>query len=128
MDSDATCRAQAPLNQHEPLTTGHRRSPGGTPTMFEQLGKQALRQARMVKVMVASGVVRPYNPVPLAEVGKTILDWGIGFAVAIGALAVRSPDNVGLVDELGELTWSELDIRSTRLAHGLSGEGVAEGD
>ena len=30
--------------------------------MFDQLGKQALRQARMLKVMVASGVVRPYNP------------------------------------------------------------------
>jgi acyl-CoA synthetase (AMP-forming)/AMP-acid ligase II len=96
--------------------------------MFEQLGKQALRQARMIKVMVASGVVRPYNPVTLAGVGKTILDWGIGFAGGIGALAVRSPDGIGLIDEIGELTWSEIDERSTRLGHALQDLGVSEGD
>jgi acyl-CoA synthetase (AMP-forming)/AMP-acid ligase II len=96
--------------------------------MFEQLGKQALRQARMIKVMVASGVVRPYNPVTLAGVGKTILDWGIGFAGGIGALAVRSPDDIGLIDEIGELTWSEIDERSTRLGHALQDLGVSEGD
>ena len=39
-----------------------------------------------------------------------------------------SPDEVGLVDELGELTWSEIDERSTRLAHGLKDLGVSEGD
>ena len=59
--------------------------------MLEQLGKQALRQARMVKVMATSGVIRPYSPVTLVGVGKTILDWGIGFAGGIGALAIRSP-------------------------------------
>ena len=96
--------------------------------MFEQLGKQALRQARMVKVMATSGVIRPYNPITLVGVGKTILDWGIGFAGGIGALALRSPKDVGLVDELGELTWAEIDERSTRLGHGLRDLGVSEGD
>ena len=38
------------------------------------------------------------------------------------------PKEVGLVDELGELTWGELDERSTRLAHGLKDLGVTEGD
>ena len=96
--------------------------------MFQQLGQQALRQARMVKVMATSGVIRPYGPRTLAGIGKTIFDWGIGFAGGIGALAIRSPKAVGLVDELGELTWSELDERSTRLAHGLKDLGVTEGD
>ena len=35
---------------------------------------------------------------------------------------------MGLIDELGELTWSEIDERSTRLAHGLKELGVSEGD
>ncbi|WP_036224868.1 AMP-binding protein [Marmoricola sp. URHB0036] len=96
--------------------------------MLEQLGKQALRQARMVKVMATSGVIRPYNPITLYGVGKTIFDWGIGFAGGMGALAIRSPKDVGLIDELGELTWAELDERSTRLAHGLRDLGVGEGD
>ena len=96
--------------------------------MFENLTKQALRQARLVKVMAASGVIRPYNPLTLAGVGKTIYDWGIGFAGGIGALALRSPDKIGLIDELGELTWSEIDDRATRLAHGLGELGVSGGD
>ena len=46
--------------------------------MFPQLHRQALRHARMVKVMATSGVIRPYGPRKLAGVGRTILDWGIG--------------------------------------------------
>jgi acyl-CoA synthetase (AMP-forming)/AMP-acid ligase II len=96
--------------------------------MFQQLQKQALRHARMVKVMATSGVIRPYGPVTLAGVGKTILQRGIGFAGGIGALAIRSPEKVGLVDELGELTWAEIDERADRLAHSLEDLGVSGGD
>jgi acyl-CoA synthetase (AMP-forming)/AMP-acid ligase II len=96
--------------------------------MFQQLHTQALRHARMVKVMATSGVIRPYGPLKLAGIGKTIFEWGIGFAGGIGALAIRSPQQVGLIDELGELTWGELDKRSTRLAHSLKDAGVSEGD
>jgi acyl-CoA synthetase (AMP-forming)/AMP-acid ligase II len=96
--------------------------------MFQQLQKKALRHARMVKVMATSGVIRPYGPVTLAGVGKTILQRGIGFAGGIGALAIRSPERVGLVDELGELTWAEIDERADRLAHSLEELGVSGGD
>jgi fatty-acyl-CoA synthase len=96
--------------------------------MFQQLTKQALRHARLVKVMAESGVIRPYGPVTLASLGRTLYQRGIGFAGGIEALALRAPDDVGLVDELGELTWSELDERATRLAHGLQDVGVGEGD
>jgi acyl-CoA synthetase (AMP-forming)/AMP-acid ligase II len=96
--------------------------------MFQQLQKQALRHARMVKVMATSGVLRPYGPLTLAGIGRTIFEWGIGFAGGIGALAIRAPQEVGLIDELGELTWREIDERSTRLAHSLKELGVSEGD
>src|SRR3954452_4635340 len=104
------------------------RRTGGTRSMFRQLQTQALRHARMVKVMATSGVIRPYGPRTLAGIGKTIYDWGIGFAGGIGALAIRAPEETGLIDELGELTWGEIDERSTRLAHGLKDLGVNEGD
>jgi acyl-CoA synthetase (AMP-forming)/AMP-acid ligase II len=96
--------------------------------MLEQLGNQALRHARMVRVMTTSGVIRPYNPVALAGVAKAIYQRGIGFAGGIEALAIRSPEDVGLVDEIGELTWKEIDERANRLAHGLSDLGVGEDD
>jgi len=82
----------------------------------------------MLKVMATSGVIRPYSPIKLARLSRTLLDWGIGFAGGIGALATRSPSDVGLIDELGELTWSDIDDRSTRLAHGLKEIGVCAGD
>ena len=101
--------------------------------MLEQLGstkigKEALRQARMLKVMTESGVIRPYNPVALVGVAKAIFERGIGFAGGIEALAIRSPQDLAVIDDLGELTWKELDERSTRLAHGLIDLGVGQDD
>jgi acyl-CoA synthetase (AMP-forming)/AMP-acid ligase II len=93
-----------------------------------RLGKEALRQARMIKVMTESGVIRPYNPVTLVGVAKAILQRGIGFAGGIEALAIRSPHDLALVDEIGELTWKELDERADRLAHGLQDLGVGQDD
>ena len=95
--------------------------------MFQQLQQQALRQARTGKVMATSGVVRPYGPRKLFGIAKTVHSWGIGFAGGIGALAIRAPHEVALIDELGELTWAELDDRATRLAHGLKDLGVGSG-
>ena len=96
--------------------------------MISTLGEQAMRKGRLLKVMTAARVIRPYGPRTLYGIASTIKDWGIGFAGGIGALAVRAPDQVGLVDELGELTWAQIDERATRLAHGLQEMGVASGD
>jgi fatty-acyl-CoA synthase len=41
---------------------------------------------------------------------------------------VREPHRIGLVDELGELTFGEVHRRSNALARGLAELGVAEGD
>ena len=61
-------------------------------------------------------MIRPYGPGTLAGIGKALYTRGIGFAGGIRALAVRAPDEVGLIDELGELTWAEMDQRAPRLA------------
>jgi acyl-CoA synthetase (AMP-forming)/AMP-acid ligase II len=80
------------------------------------------------RVLGASGIVRPISPATLARVGKVIKDWGTGPAGGFMAMAAREPDRVGLVDELGELTWSELHHRSNALARALAERGVGEGD
>src|SRR4051794_37692484 len=85
-------------------------------------------QATKAKVLVESGIIRPYSPVKLAKLGKTLMDWGVGPAGGFAALAVRSPDKVGLVDELGELTYKEIDDRGTALADALRDLGVKAGD
>jgi len=49
----------------------------------------------------------------------------LGGGIAIAAL--RHGDRVGLIDELGSLTFQELDARSNALACGLRARGIAEG-
>ena len=49
----------------------------------------------------------------------------LGGGIAIAAL--RHGDRVGLIDELGSLTFAELDRRSDALACALRARGVADG-
>jgi acyl-CoA synthetase (AMP-forming)/AMP-acid ligase II len=85
-------------------------------------------QATKVKVLAGSGIIRPYSPVTLAKLGKTLMEWGVGPAGGFAALAVRNPNGVGLVDELGSLTYKEIDDRGTALADSLRELGVKAGD
>src|SRR5690606_17491625 len=54
--------------------------------------------------------------------------WGTGPAGGFASMALRNPDGVALVDELGSLTFHELHARSNALAHELRKRGVVEGD
>jgi len=81
-----------------------------------------------VKVLGSAGVIRPYSPVVLARLAKTLKQWGTGPAGGFAALAVRDPHHVGLSDERGELTFAQMHARSNALARGLRDLGVKEGD
>ncbi|WP_374455529.1 AMP-binding protein [Nocardioides sp.] len=81
-----------------------------------------------VRVLGRAGVIRPYGPRTLVDIGRVVLRWGTGPAGGFATLAARAPHQVGVVDELGELTWGELQRRSNSLARALSERGVGEGD
>ncbi|MCM0619413.1 AMP-binding protein [Nocardioides bruguierae] len=80
------------------------------------------------RVLTRAGVVRPYGPGVLAGLAVTLRRWGTGAAGGFSSLATRAPHQVGLVDELGELTWADLVGRAQSLARALAGLGVGEGD
>lgn len=82
----------------------------------------------VAKVVATSGLVRPYSPLTIARLLKTLHDWGTGVAGGFAALAVRHPNQVGIIDELGSLTWGEVHRRSNALARALRELGVDEGD
>jgi acyl-CoA synthetase (AMP-forming)/AMP-acid ligase II len=84
--------------------------------------------ATRLRVLAGSGIVRPYSPVTLARLALTLKRYGVGPAGGFAALALRNPDGIGLVDELGSLTFKEIDDRGTALADSLRGLGVREGD
>ncbi len=81
-----------------------------------------------LRVLGRSGIIRPYSPRKLLGLGAVLLTWGTGPAGGFASLAVREPNRIGLVDDLGELTFGELHRRSNALARGLAELGVAEGD
>lgn len=96
--------------------------------MLSKLKTGVAAAGTSAKVLAGAGVIRPYSPVTLARLGRTVLQWGTGPAGGFTSLAVRSPDGIGLVDELGQLTFGEMHARSNSLAHALRGLGVGEGD
>ncbi|MCW2851717.1 MAG: acyl-CoA synthetase [Nocardioides sp.] len=96
--------------------------------MLQKLVLRASTLGVTAKVLAGSGVVRPYSPRVLAGLLKTVASWGTGPAGGFASLAVRAPHQVGLVDELGELTFGELHQRSNALARALRAQGVNEGD
>lgn len=96
--------------------------------MIRHVLGRAAAAGTSLKVLTEAGIIRPYSPVVLAGMARALRRWGTGPAGGFIALALRAPDQEGLVDELGSLTFGELHERSNALARGLAGRGVGEGD
>jgi len=91
------------------------------------LGK-AVYELDGVRILAAAGVVRPMRPDKLVRLGATVLRWGRSPAAGFIVGAIRHPHEPALIDELGTLTFEQIDKRTNALAHGLADAGVKEGD
>jgi len=80
------------------------------------------------RVLLGSGVVRPYTPPVLVGLLTTLRRWGTGPGGGFASVALRAPDRVAIIDERGSLTYAELHRRANALARGLRELGVGEGD
>jgi len=81
-----------------------------------------------LKALTEAGVIRPMRPDKLARVFRELARWGASPAAGVIGAAITHPDDVGLIDERGELTFAELDSRSNSLARALAERGVGSGD
>ncbi len=81
-----------------------------------------------VWILARSGMIAPMRPDRLARVGWIGARWGASPAAGVLAGAARHPNRTMIIDELGELTYSEVDRRSSAVAAGLMQAGVREGD
>ncbi len=99
-----------------------------TSGLSNELPRGLSSAAMTVRVLGGAGVIRPLSPRKLAGLGRVLKDWGTGPAGGFATLTVTDPDRVGLIDELGDLTFGEIHRRSNALARGLADLGVAEGD
>ncbi|HSE71018.1 MAG TPA: AMP-binding protein [Nocardioidaceae bacterium] len=96
--------------------------------MWAKASGTLAKEATTLKVLTSAGVIRPYPPHVLVGLVRTLRRWGRGPAGGFTTLAQRAPDQVGIVDERGSLTFGELHRRSNALADSLGRLGVGEGD
>jgi acyl-CoA synthetase (AMP-forming)/AMP-acid ligase II len=99
-------------------------SPGKVANVLGMVGQTPT----MLRVLGSAGIIKLYAPPKLARLGVTLARWGTGPAGGFTAMAILEPDRLGVVDELGELTFGELHERSNRLADSLRSRGVGPGD
>lgn len=83
---------------------------------------EGLSQAnRFVRVAIRAGLVAPMRPDRYLRMASAIRRGGISAVSGFALAAARCPDAPGLIDELGALTWGELDQWGDALAAALQG-------
>jgi acyl-CoA synthetase (AMP-forming)/AMP-acid ligase II len=90
--------------------------------------EQVANRAQTVKVLTEAGLIRPMRPEKIVHMAATMLRWGPTPASGYTVSAVRRPDKVGIIDELGTLTFREIHERTNALANAWSDLGIGEGD
>ena len=104
---------------------------GTPPTTRAALGSipgRLLHEAGNVWVLARAGMVAPMRPDKVARIGVAAVRYGASLATGAVVGAIRHPDRTMLIDELGMLTYAEVDERTNAIAHGLLESGVAAGD
>ena len=93
------------------------------PAPLDKLAGKAASTGYGLKVLAESGILRPYSPLSLARAGRALQQWGTGPAGGFLAMAALVPDRVWLIDERGDLTFREVDLRTNALARASGARG-----
>jgi fatty-acyl-CoA synthase len=96
---------------------------GGAARLAERFGDEAYFAALCIR----SGLVGPELPHKVAQLMLAFDRYGM-IGGALSTAAIRSGNRTGVVDELGKLTFSQLDERSNRLANAWRERGLEPGE
>jgi len=80
---------------------------------------QARNVFGVVTTLARAGMIAPMRPDRYVKMAAAMRREGMGMTVGFAGAAQRCPDRPGLVDELGTLTWRQLDERINALAAAL---------
>ncbi|MGX1771229.1 AMP-binding protein [Nocardia brasiliensis] len=80
-----------------------------------------------VGVLQRAGMIDLLAPIGVLRASRAVRQYG-GIAGPVRMSAQREPDRVAVIDELGPLTYRELEARSNALARGLTALGLGPGD
>ncbi len=95
---------------------------------MSELKAQVTNKLHTLATLAQAGIIRPTRPDRLVGVATALVRWGATPAAGYAASALRYPDEVAIIDELGTLTFREVHERSNALAHELAADGIKEGD
>ena len=80
------------------------------------------------RILLKAGLLKPGRPDRLLGMALQIARWDLTPAGAFAVAAARDPHGIALVDDLGPLTFREVDQRSDRVAGELRARGLRPGD
>src|SRR5919109_2889509 len=78
--------------------------------------------------LTRAGIVHPERPDRLWHTARALLRYGTTPAAGYSAAARSFANEPAVIDELGTLTFKEVDERTNALAHSLQADGIDEGD
>ena len=90
--------------------------------------KQVTNTVQSLATLTEAGIIHLQRPDRAVRTALTLIRWGVTPAAGYESSAVQYPDEVALIDELGQLTFREMSERTNALAHALADDGVNEGD
>src|SRR6476469_5878396 len=93
-----------------------------------QLATQAHTKLQTFVTLTRAGIVHPERPDHLWHTARALLRFGTTPAAGYTAAARIHPHEPAVIDELGSLTFREVDERTNALAHALRADGIAAGD
>jgi acyl-CoA synthetase (AMP-forming)/AMP-acid ligase II len=82
----------------------------------------------VIKVLRRIGMFTPVMPHRLLGAGLQLLKWGPGLPSGVIAAAKRYPHRTAIIDDAGEMTWSELAAQINQLTQALKDRGARPGD
>jgi acyl-CoA synthetase (AMP-forming)/AMP-acid ligase II/uncharacterized membrane protein len=92
------------------------------------LPARLLHELDNVRILGQAGMLAPMRPDRAARVALIGARWGASPAAGVLVGAVRHPERAMVIDELGSLSYAEVDRSSNALANALREQGVQEGD
>src|SRR3954447_6471873 len=93
-----------------------------------QLATYADTTLHTLVTLTRAGIVHPERPDRLWHTARALLRYGTTPAAGYTGAARNFPDEPAIIDELGTLTFKEVDDRTNALAHALADDGIGEGD
>nr|WP_067696115.1 acyl-CoA synthetase [Nocardia jejuensis] len=91
--------------------------------VIRTVGDRAYTEMESARLVVEAGLARLESPAALLAAGTAMLRYGT-LSAGLRLSSARYPDRTAVIDELGTLTFAELEERSNRLANSWRERGL----